>query len=273
MSAHNGNTTGAGEASARLQVLRPHIPEGGISVKIIGCGGTGSAVARFGCMFLASLDAPTRVVLIDGDAFDEARLNASRAWFSKPGPKASVLRGDFLPFLAGSQLTLLAIDEYVTEANVSRLIRKDDYVLLCVDSHRARKLVNEHCKTLSDVTLISGGNDPAEEGKTRGTYGNVQCYIRRNGEDLAPDLGRFHPEIRNPEEKPAVKGCAEMMASVPQLAFTNLQVAACMCSVFLCTLTLGDPPDTHAISERCFDIGDGLMRPLPLGNPEAIRTD
>src|SRR5262245_15797144 len=49
----------------RDRALQPDIAEDA-SVKVIGLGGVGGIVARYGAMFLASLGRPVRLVLIDG---------------------------------------------------------------------------------------------------------------------------------------------------------------------------------------------------------------
>ena len=50
------------------------------SIKLIGLGGVGGIAARYLAMYLASLDVPLRLVLIDGDAFEPS--NATRMFFS-----------------------------------------------------------------------------------------------------------------------------------------------------------------------------------------------
>ena len=96
---------------------------------------------------------------------------------------------------------------------------------MCVDNHKSRMIVNNYCKNLKDVTLISGGNEL--------TDGNVQVYLRRNGSDKTPDLAAYHPEIGNPDDKlPDEMSCEELSKSEPQLYFTNLGVATIMCWSF-----------------------------------------
>ena len=106
------------------------------------------------------MNTPCRVVLIDGDAFEPS--NASRMFFSRPGNKAAVLREDLLPFLSNSQVTLLAVEEYLIAENAGRLVRDGDVVFLCVDNHQSRKLLVEHMRALKNAVVISGGNDGIE---------------------------------------------------------------------------------------------------------------
>jgi molybdopterin/thiamine biosynthesis adenylyltransferase len=170
--------------------------------------------------------------------------------------------------VAASQLTLVAIEEYLQSDNLDRLLREDDLVLLCVDNHATRKLVSEHCGKLNNVSLISGGNDGVGEdghGKTlRGTYGNVQIYLRRGGRDASPSLTRYHPEIDKPADKlPSDLSCTDLIASVPQIVFTNLATASAMLNATWLLLC-----GALHYSELCFDIADGLMRPAGLPSPQ-----
>ena len=244
------------------QPLEPRIPAS-LSVKVIGLGGVGGPVARYLAVFLAAQPVATRLVLIDGDAFEPS--NATRMIFGNCGNKAAVLRAELLPRIAESPLTLLAIEKYVTAQNISRLIREDDVVILAVDNHATRKLVNDHCATqLANVSLISGGNDGVSAvpgGRVhRGTYGNVQVYLRRDGHDASPSLARFHPEIAQPaDQHPLEKSCTEIVATVPQILFTNLLVATSILGSFWLHLC-----DRLHYSEVAFDLADAVMNPVPL---------
>lgn len=236
------------------------------SVKVIGLGGVGAIVARYLAMFLASLDRDLRLVLIDGDAFEAS--NATRMYFSSYGNKAAVSRADLLDRFADSRLTVVAIEQFVTPENIDRLIHERDVVILAVDNHATRKLVSDFCASRrSDVCLISGGNDgvgtDSSGRRVRGTYGNCQVYIRHDGEDATPSLTRHHPEIARPADHlPTDKSCTELVASVPQLLFANLTVAASVLNTFF----LYACGAVH-YGELAFDIAEGLMRPTAVAAP------
>jgi molybdopterin/thiamine biosynthesis adenylyltransferase len=233
------------------------------TVKIVGLGGVGGIVARYGAMFLATVAGGKhlRLVLIDGDQFELG--NASRMLFSRQGNKAAVTRDDLLDHFADSNLTLVAIEEFVKPENLSRLFQNGDIIIASVDNHATRKLLSDFCaRELHDVVLISGGNDGVGKdasGKLRhGTYGSCQVQIRRAGHDLTPSLAKYHPEIANPADRlPTNKHCTEQMVSVPQLLLTNLATA----SAILNALSLHLCGALH-YSELGVDIADGLMRPL-----------
>jgi len=199
--------------------LQAHVPEG-TAIKLIGLGGVGSIVARYSALFLASAAGESRFVLIDGDSFQPS--NSSRMFFGACGNKAAVVCEELLPRFVDSGLTLLAVPEYVTRENLHRLVAERDIVLLTVDNHATRKLVNDHCATLTDICLISGGNDGV--GRTasgtfrRGTYGNIQVYLRVAGHDATPPLTHHHPEIANPQDRhPNDLSCTELVVSTPQI--------------------------------------------------------
>jgi len=116
-----------------------------------------------------------------------------------------------------------AIAEFVGPANVGFVVREDDLCLLAVDNHPTRALVDRHIAGLTDVTLISGGNDE--------TDGNVQLVRRRDGWSVDGHLTEIHPEIgMATEEEPRGDGCQVMAAERPQLLVTNLMVASAMLS-------------------------------------------
>lgn len=238
----------------------PDLPAGA-TFKVIGIGGVGSIVARYTAVYLAALGRSLRLVLIDGDGFEDG--NATRMLFSHAGNKARVVREELLERLRGTSLIIEAVEEFVTPANAEVLIREGDVILACLDNHKSRLLLSERCSALRDVVLISGGNDGIgadEEGQQqRGTLGSVQVHLRRAGVDLSPPLTQHHPEIANPVDKrPDELSCTEAVASQPQILFTNLMTASCMLNTLLLQLS----PGALHYCDLSFDAADGLMRPV-----------
>ncbi len=240
------------------------------AIRVIGLGGVGSIVTRYLTVFLASLGVPCRLVLVDGDAF--APENTGRMLFSHLGNKAEVTAHELDGFLEDSPVSLVAIPEYLDRENIGRLVTEGDHVLLAVDNHGTRRLVIERCAALREVTLVSGGNDgvgPDSGGyPRRGTYGDVQVYLRRDGEDVTAPPTRFHPEIAEANEPlPSEEGCAQTMVSVPQLLFTNLQTAAAMLNTYRGVLC-----ENLGYEELAFDTAEALMRPVRLRGDAPVRT-
>lgn len=244
---------------AKNKVLRPKFPDH-CSVAVIGLGGVGSIVARYASVFLASLQKEVWLELVDGDKFEPG--NASRMLFGKHGNKAKVVRRELLPRFRQSKMAIVPYDKYVTPENIGGIIQEHGIVLLCVDNHATRKLVNGHCAKLKNICLISGGNDGVGKDSTktvrRGTYGNVQVYIRKNGKDVTHSLTQFHPEIETPADKmPHELNCTDLVISKPQILFSNLAVASAMLNALLLCLS-----GAAHYSELGFDIADGWARPL-----------
>ncbi len=239
-----------------------------LSVKVVGIGGVGIIVARFASLFLASLatDKNIRLVLIDGDTFEPA--NAERMFFKTCGNKAAVLKDELVDNLVDSRLTIVTVEEFLQPDNIARLLQEGDIVILAVDNHRTRKLASDHVsRTLRNCCLISAGNDPAGPDSSgrmrRGTYGNCQTYIRKDGRDVTPSLTQWHPEIEQPSDQlPTDQPCTEMIASVPQILFANLTAASCALNAMYRYLCAG--PD---LGEVAFDVVDGVMRPVIYKGP------
>lgn len=196
------------------------------NITIIGLGGVGSILSGHLCRFLNfSSDLPKHVVLVDGDSYESK--NFERQEFTRLGNKADTKATELS--IRFDNLQIDAINEYITDENISYMIGENSIVFMCVDNHKTRMIVSNHCKNLNNVTLISGGNEF--------TDGNAQLYIRRNNQDLTPDLCMYHPEIANPEDKlPTEMSCEELSVSEPQLGFTNLGVAFQMCCMFYNTV-------------------------------------
>ncbi len=218
-----------------------------MEIKAIGIGGIGCALLPFLCRFLQYAGVTARLTLIDGDSFE--RANAARQAFPRLGNKAEVKAAELAQEFEG--LSFRAAPEFVTAANVARLVAAGDTVFLMVDNHASRLLVSNHAATLQDLTLISGGNDFED--------GNVQVYVRREGRDLTPSLSRYHPEIAHPQDRnPAELSCEELMAAgAPQLLFANLTVAALMLNAFYAW-----HKDALGYSEVYLDIIKNLTRPV-----------
>jgi hypothetical protein len=200
-------------------------------IKLIGLGGIGCIVLQFLALFLKSLHRPMRLVLIDGDRFEAT--NGQRMLFPALGNKAEVKAAEAVGWLGCSDVSVVAVPEYVTADNVVRLVGASDYVFLCVDNHATRKLLSDHASRLPDIALFSGGNDGVDPPRERGTYGNVQVHLRREGRDLTAPLTRYHPEIANPKGRmPTEADCGQIALASPQILFTNLAVASALLNTF-----------------------------------------
>jgi molybdopterin/thiamine biosynthesis adenylyltransferase len=193
-----------------------------LNIVIIGLGGIGSVLSERLSRFLNyNRELKTNILLVDGDSYEPK--NQDRQDFLQFGNKAEI-KADELAMKFG-EIEFDAVGEYINDGNISETIRDGDIIFICVDNHKSRMIINNYCKTLTNVILISGGNEL--------TDGNAQLYVREGGVDKTPDLCTYHPEIANPDDKlPEEMSCEELSQSEPQLYFTNLGVATLMCWMF-----------------------------------------
>jgi hypothetical protein len=237
----------------------------GRTLKVIGLGGVGSPLAQALAQFLGvGVSSDTCLFLIDGDAYEER--NRERVMFQHTGNKAMV-KAQELSTSCGGGIAVVPVPKFVTPHNVARLISNGDCVFGAVDNHSTRRCLSNRCRKLSDVLLISGGNDGVTD-RQKGTFGNVMIYERVGGRDVTSPLTRYHRDIAKPRDKrPDELGCAALVEASPQLLFANLAVAAAMLAAFYAWLT-----DQLPYEEIFLDVATARMQPVSRSRPTAAGT-
>lgn len=203
-----------------------------MNFKVIGAGGIGGCLLPTLCRVLNygtgdQWFSSTVLDIIDGDIYEEK--NRARQTFDSFDNKAKstveMLKKDF------DRMVIRSHPSYIDENNVNLFIKNKDIIFLCVDNHATRKIVSDYCETLENCTLISGGNEV--------TDGNIQLFLKRNGENLTlPLCNKFHNEIVNPiDEVPKYQeikseSCTQKAEKDPQLLITNFAVASLMLNCF-----------------------------------------
>lgn len=194
---------------------------------VVGLGGIGSWLVQGLVPFLQFAQDTWTLVLVDGDEY-EAK-NASRQAFDELGSKASVQASWVARRFSGVRVE--AIAQYLSADGadgtypVRDAIRSGDVVFACVDNHKTRAMLVDHCTRLRDSVLISGGNEYED--------GNVFVYVRRGGRDMTQRPDKYHGELAAPADKaPYELSCEELAASSPQLIFANLNAASLMLNAF-----------------------------------------
>jgi molybdopterin/thiamine biosynthesis adenylyltransferase len=206
---------------------------------IVGLGGIGSILSEKLARYLKHItDEQFNLIFMDGDDYETKNL--VRQEFETYGNKAEVKAAEIFNKF---EIPVKPYPYFINGDNIDAIIQGNDIVMLCVDNHKTRRLVSNYCSLLDNITLISGGNDFID--------GNVQIYVRRNGQDITADLTTYHPEIKEPKDKsPEDMSCEELEKSEPQLYFTNLTVATIMCWAFYNIIT----KKKIGIGEVYFDI-------------------
>ncbi len=194
---------------------------------IVGLGGIGSWLLQGLAPFLNYSSDSWNLVLVDGDEYEEK--NRTRQAFEDLGPKAEVQASwtaKRFPRLRVQPVTqYLSADGAEGTMPVRDVVRSGDIVFSALDNHRSRKMILDHCAKLRDVVLVSGGNNYED--------GNVQVFVRENGQDLTCRPDKHHPELATPRDKaPWELSCEELAVSSPQLIFANMSAATLMLGAF-----------------------------------------
>ena len=209
-------------------------------IVIIGLGGIGGLLAN---LVWKLCDNPqNELILIDGDEFELG--NMPRQYFKKIGNKAECwtkMISDFSPTCHVSYLPEFYPGSY--------RISDGDIVLIGVDNHYVRRLINEDCKKLRNITVISGGNEL--------TDGNAQFFVIKDGTKVAGDfLDTYHPEIAKAEPEKKKEGCDRRPE--PQFLVTNNFVVSAMVNI-LWTVLNGILP---TYSEVYVDVERNQIMPI-----------
>lgn len=235
-----------------------------LNVIIVGIGGVGSALvpklARY-CAFLPD-EVEIRMTLMDGDSYEEK--NRKRQVFHRFGNKAEVTVEEVSAQFP--RISFTAVGEYLTEENIEFFlgevdspegVAQDTVVLVGVDNNDTRNLIDRFARQQENIIVICGGNDL--------TDGNVQVFIRCNGQDVTQSLGDVHPEIAHPADRsPHKMSCEELAAlSSPQLFFANESVALLMCWVFWHVAENSAFLRAPAFAELFFDMEIGRVNSFP----------
>ncbi len=232
-----------------------------LKVVVVGCGGIGTWLIPPLARYLAAEKFKGQLTLWDGDKFSQK--NAERQDFPQDqvnNNKAGVTMLNVLRMVDG--LSMYTNDEYVTAANVDRCVEENTVIITCVDNHPARALIAKAAQELSNVTVISAGNEKLD--------GNVHVYIRRNGREITNNIFDRHPEIATAKRGERKPGCVEEIDNgETQLLVTNMVAAATAMLVFFNLWNngrrFGRERITGVPQEVYFDVGKLAIVPVLKG--------
>jgi hypothetical protein len=152
---------------------------------MIGAGGTGTHLLRPLIAYLRSVhpEGDWLLHIVDGDVVETKNLERqlfkpSAVTMNKATAAAAEMADDG---------HVRAIPDYLSETNMTGVIREGDTVLITVDNFTVRKRIEDHCLTLNNVAVINGGNEKYS--------GSVQLWVRADNENVTPRLSYMHPEV------------------------------------------------------------------------------
>jgi len=164
-------------SSAENQKLRE------FRVCVVGCGGLGgNVIEMLGRLGIGNITA------IDGDVFDDSNLNRQiLSTESNIGQSKSLVAKERMKNI-NSDVTLNAVQSFLTEENAMDLLKNHDVIIDALDNVKMRMVLQEKAKVL---------NTPLVHGAIAGWYGQVTTILP--GDDT---LTKLYGDIQNPIENP-----------------------------------------------------------------------
>lgn len=187
---------------------------------MVGAGGTASHLYHALYMYLKSredVEPNWELHIYDGD--EVMTNNLERQVFTREdlGKNKAIALVESTP----DTDHLFAYDRFLGADELPKVIQDGDTVLIMVDNMFIRARIEEHCKTLKDVSVINAGNELIS--------GSVQLWVREKGKNLTPPLSYLHPEITNTMDADrSAMSCADI-AKLPgggQTVLANMSAAA-----------------------------------------------
>ncbi len=192
------------------------------SYMMIGAGGTGTHFVGPALAYLESYHRNRgeewQFAIIDGDNFDEGNLERQLfdPGYVKQNKAEAVAK-------MHNRYPVVAVPNFIGRAELEQIFDEGDTVFICADNHSIRALVQERALQLQDCVVINAGNELHD--------GNVQLWVRENGENATPKLTYMHPEIEYSGSDDRAGMSCQQAAQLPgggQLILANQQAAAWM---------------------------------------------
>lgn len=122
----------------------------GKRVCIVGCGGLGGYILEY--LLRIGIG---HITVIDGDCFEESNLNRQLLSDENSICSSKAQAAAKRAHIVNSEITVCAIDSFLTEDNSEELLKGHDLVLDAVDSLAVRRLTGKQCAKLG-IPLIYG---------------------------------------------------------------------------------------------------------------------
>ena len=120
-------------------------------VAVVGCGGLGTYVS-----LLLTSAGIGNIRLIDGDKPSESNLNRQFFYSGEEGFKADILKRKLKK--TNEKVNIETVCEFIDEENIFDVVGKCDIIIDCLDSVKARLILNRYA-VLQNIPLAHGGID------------------------------------------------------------------------------------------------------------------
>lgn len=217
-------------------------------VRFIGLGGIGRRAAEpiIRTLLYQSGSKLPEITFIDGDEYEPRNIERQPCTEDDATKKINKAESAAVEIHRMMGIDVTVYPHYVVPRNAASLLKDGDLVVAGVDSFAVRKLIADFAERRDNIVVISGGNEL--------TDGNVQVFIRSEGQNVTANLGEWHPEIADPQDKrPDQHTCLQEQEIHPQLVRTNNMAAAVMTNV-VGSLLETDNPWEFPYGEIYFDV-------------------
>lgn len=188
---------------------------------VIGAGGTGSMLILPLARYLRAKEFVGELIIADGDKYEPH--NAERQAFALS--KSGMNKAEYQGLAIGSQLPdftkrVSIASKYLAREDVESLISDNTIVINCADNLAIRKYVEDRVASLDDAVHICCGNDLR--------YGQVQVYVRQNGQDITPSIYKQSPDFNQDLGDRSQLNCEQLaeLDTGGQLICANMMAAA-----------------------------------------------
>ena len=185
---------------------------------VVGCGGTGSLLARDLPQLLMHTN--HRMVLIDGDTVEEKNIKRQSFQTQDIGVNKAIALARKINTFYGIRCE--AIDQYITAGELLVRIQDDantPVILGCVDNNSTRKILEQTYEACGNAVYIDSANSEYS--------GNVYVSAMRHGVRIGPLRGKTYQFEE--DTGPTEKSCeARAAAGNVQYFVTNIRMAACV---------------------------------------------
>jgi len=217
----------------------------GNNIVMVGAGGTASHLIHPLICYMGGKSADFTIHVWDADSVEDKNLARQLFFRNEVGKNKARAFEDRYPN------EVVAHEEFISEGNILLAIQESDGVLICADNMAVRRLVNSHCRGLSNVLVVNGGNEL--------DTGSVQTFLRKDSKNITPPLDFNSPEFAHTDAgaDPATMSCAEiaLLPGGEQTVMANQSVAAFMLQAL------------HRVFEKVYDEDDPQWTKLTFNIP------
>lgn len=209
------------------------------TIIIVGCGGTGSWVARDVMRTISASSKGHKVLLVDGDNVETKNLVRQNFIEKDLGlNKARVLAGRYGSYYR--DIDVVALPMYLESPQKLKEITNGKNIVFigCVDNNKTRKIIYDTYKDISDSWWIDSGNEEIN--------GQVICGYNNPAHKL-PCVADVFPNVLDGKDKlPTELSCAEQAESAPQHMYIN-NIASTVVMNYLNKILFGEAISNYVV--------------------------